>query len=93
MELTKELFEQLPKGEVFATGFLPNSPEGIFMNRDGGILRWVAKNGWGNDWAVYCHWSDRSIDWIRDRGDKVLTEEYIRRCVPCTNEVFKLYRF
>lgn len=92
--LTKEEFDKLPLGEVFATGVLPNSDDGIFMTRDGGELRWVAKKGWGgHDWALYCHWADKSVEYIRDYGDKVMTEKYIRRCVPCTDEIFKAYRY
>lgn len=47
--LTLKEFDSLPLGEVFATGVLPNSPEGIFMTNNGGELRWVAKKGWGHD--------------------------------------------
>jgi hypothetical protein len=90
--LTKEQFDKIPLGEVFATGVLPNSPAGIFMTRDGGELRWVAKKGWGYDWAVYCHWSDKTPEWIRDHGDKIYDETYIRRCVPCDDDVYKIYR-
>lgn len=91
--LTLEQFDHIPSGQVFATGIFPNSPEGIFMTRNSGLLRWVAKKGWANDWAVYCHWAENDEDYVRDYGDKVLTEIYIRRCVPCTDEVFKLYRY
>ena len=73
--LTKEIFDKLSKGEVFASGILPNSPDGIFMTNNGGELRWVAKNGYGNDWAIYCHWSDRSVEWIEAHGDKIDTEK------------------
>lgn len=90
--LTKAEFDKLPVGQVFATGVLPNSPDGIFMTRDGGELRWVAKKGWGYDWAIYCHWADKTPEWIRDHGDKVHNDEYIKRCVPCTDEVLNLYR-
>ena len=91
--LTKEQFDLIPDGDVFATGVLPNSPDGIFMTRDGGELRWVAKKGYGHDWAVYCHWSDRSVEWITQSGDKVHNEKHIQKCVPCTVPVFKLYRY
>lgn len=91
--LTKEDFDMYPAGGVFATGVLPNAEDGLFMTRDGGELRWVAKKGWGYDWAIYCHWADKTPEWVRDYGDKVYTEEYIKRCVPCTDEVFNLYRF
>ena len=93
MELTRQQFDEIPLGEVFATGVLPNSPDGIFMANNGGDLRWVAKKGWGYDWAVYCHWAHNSVEYVRDYGDKVTTEKYIRRCVPCTDEVFKIYRY
>jgi len=92
-KLTKERFDEIPAGEIFDTGILSNSPEGIFMTDDGGELKWVAKKGYGNDWAIYCHWSDHTIEWIRDHGDKVHTEEYIKKCVPCDDDVFKLYRY
>jgi len=93
MKLTKELFDSFPNGEVFATGVLPNSPEGIFVTRDGGMLRWVAKKGYANDWAIYCHWASNSEEWIKDHGDKVTTEMYIKRCVDCDDEIFNLYRY
>jgi len=91
--LTKEIFDQLPKGEVFASGVLPNSAEGLFMTNNGGELRWVAKNGYANDWSIYCHWSDKSVQWVKENGDKVFDEKNIKKCVPCDDEVFKLYRF
>jgi len=90
--LTLEQFKNLPDGEIFSTGLLPNSPEGIFMTNSGGELRWVAVKGYGNDWTVYTHWSYNSIEWIKSHGDKIHTEEYIRRCVYCTDEVFALWR-
>jgi len=94
-EMTKEQFDALPHSEVFATGTFPNSPEGIFMtnNREGDTLRWVAKKGYGNDWAVYCHWAEHSAEWVTAHGDKVTYELHIRKCVPCTKEVFSLYRY
>jgi hypothetical protein len=92
--LTEEKFKEIPRGKVFATGVLPNSPEGLFMSDDGGELRWVAKKGGGyDDWAIYCHYSNHSVDWIRQHGDKVTMKENIQKCVPCDNAVFKLYRY
>jgi len=91
-QLTEEQFKALPRGEIFATGVLPNSPKGLFMTRGGGTLRWVAKKGDIDDWAIYCHWDEHDEDWIRQHGDKVTNKEHIRRCVPCTDEVLKLYR-
>ena len=93
--LTKEQFDLIPRGEVFATGLLPNSPEGLFMtnSNQGKELRWVAKKGWGYDWSIYCHWSENSAEWIEQSGNKVTSEIHIKRCVPCDDEIFKIYRF
>jgi len=92
-QLTEEQFKVLPRGEIFATGVLPNSPEGLFMTRGGGELRWVAMKGNGyDDWAIYCHWATWTESEIASNGDKVTDDEHIQRCVPCTDEVFKLYR-
>jgi len=87
-----EAFDKIPAGSTFATGVLPNSPTGIFMTRDGGDLRWVAVKGYAHDWAVYCHWAYHSEDFVASSGDKVLTPEYVKRCVPCTEEVMERYR-
>ena len=91
--LTLKEFDALPNGEVFATGVLPNSRDGIFMTIEGGNLRWVAKKGYGYDWAIYCHWDYNSVEWIAESGDKVHKEQHIQKCVPCEDDVFKLYRF
>lgn len=91
--LTKEEFDNLGNEEIFATGILPNSPEGLFMTNAGSELRWVAVKGYTNCWTIYCHWSKYSAEWIYASGDKVINEHNIRRCVPCEDEVFEVYRF
>ena len=93
-KLTFDEFKKLEHGKVFATGILPNSSEGILVTNNGGKLRWVAVKEGIEDWAVYFYWAkDSSIDFVKNHGNKVTTEEYIRRCVPCSNEVFDLYRY
>ena len=90
--LTIKEFNSLPDGEIFATGILPNSPEGLFMNRDGGNLRWIAIKGLGYDWCIYCHWDYHDEEWISQRGDKVHNTLHIKMCVPCDDDVFARYR-
>jgi len=89
-------FEKIPDGKVFATGVLPNSYEGEGLNMVGGhqgeLLRWIAKKGYGHDWAIYCHWSNYSVEWIEENGDKVSSKDNIQKCVPCDKEVLNLYR-
>lgn len=93
--LIKDEFDKLTPGEVFATGVFPNSAEGLFMtdSNPGRMLRWVAKKGWGDDWCVYCYWDEWDVEQVAQSGDKVGTEKHIRKCVPCTDEVFKKYRY
>lgn len=90
--MTLEEFEQIPDGTVFATGTLPNSPEGIFMTRTGGELRWIAKKGYGYDWTIYCHWARSSIEYIEQSGDKVLNNANILKCLPGAEPFLHLYR-
>jgi hypothetical protein len=91
--ITLEQFNMFEHSDVFASGVLPNSPDGIFMTRDGGNLRWVAKKGVINDWSIYCYWEDKSINWITINGDKLYSEQYIKKCINCSEEVLKLYRY
>jgi len=91
--LTKEEFDKLEAGEVFATGTQPNSPEGLFMTHAGGTLRWVATKGYGDDWSIYCQWEDKSVEWIKQHGDKLHSKDHIKLCVPCEDNVLNQYRY
>lgn len=90
--LTREIFDAIIDGEPFATGLINDEPGGCNMTSSGTRLRWVAKKGAADDWAVYCHWQHHSAEWILDSGDKVSDDTNIRACVPCTDEVLRLYR-
>lgn len=94
--LTKAQFDLIPRGEIFASGVLPNSPDGLNMisASQGKELLWVAVKGWGNDWAIYCHWlENHDVEFVKEQGDKVTMESNIKRCIECDDEVFKLYRY
>lgn len=90
--LTLEEFNKIKSETVFARGIEENSPNGIFMTRQGGLLRWVAIKGYGNDWTVYCHWDYQTEQYVIDSGDKVTNKDTIRKLVSCTEEVYNLYR-
>ena len=92
--LTLEKFNLIEAGDIIDIGLLPNSPNGLFMtDRDQGrLLCWVAKKGYGDDWAIYCQWTDKSIDHILNNGDKVTGEMNIKTCLPCDDEVYNKYR-
>lgn len=56
---------------------------------------WVAVRGGIHDWAIYCQascldWKDNSI---RDHGDKMRNPMSIKKCVPCDEEAFEMYRY
>jgi hypothetical protein len=91
--LTKEKFDKINHGDVFAKGNTIDCQEGVNMSNSGRELRWIAKKGYGYDWAIYIHFAINSDEWIERSGDKVTSEKNIRFLVPCTDEVFKKYRY
>jgi len=86
-------FDLLPQGEIFDSGEVVDNPTGINMTNSGDLLKWVAVKGYGEDWAIYIHWAYQDINYIKKSGDKVFSPENIRKLVPCTEEVFKRYRY
>jgi hypothetical protein len=91
--MTIEEFNKYPIGLIIRSGLISNSPTGVFMTNDDKLplLRYVIiKRVEG--WVMYLGRVNQTIFEIAHNGDKSNTEEYIRRCFPCTDEVFKLYR-
>lgn len=84
--LDLETFNRTESDSVLATGVVT---EPMLHER---AVRWIAVKGWGNDWAIYYHFEDRSLAYIREQGDKVTLENIIRNLVPCSQEVLSLYR-
>lgn len=91
--LTVEMLKKMEPDTIFAEGEAEDSPGGLFMANTGKMLRWLAVRGEIHDWAIYCHFADKSRDWIRSYGDKVYGEEHIRKLVPCEDEAFGMYRY
>lgn len=93
--LTLEKLKLMPEEEVFAEGIVPNSPDGIYMtdSNPGREMLWVAKRGRIHDWAIYIHWADNGIEFVKTQGDKVTSEQNIKKLVPCDDEAFKMYRY
>jgi hypothetical protein len=85
--------DALPSGEVFRTGLVVDSPDGVHMTGSGRMLRFVATKGHANDWAVYVYWAEYDELYVRQNGDKVIGSVNIRRCVPCNSEVMARYRY
>jgi hypothetical protein len=89
--LTLKQFEKLKEGEFkFGSEFVED-----YWNAAGKMLvDFVAVKGGGNDWAVYyaLSVSKYPLYYIMSNGDKMTNPESIKKCVPCTDEVLKLYR-
>lgn len=83
------------KGKVILTGLARNEPGGLYMTSSNlsRELLWIVKVGWVGDWAMYCHWSNHDIDFIKEEGDKVATRENVSRMIEISDEVWKRYRF
>lgn len=91
--LTIEKFNEMPYEEIFGKGLTTDDSEGINMTNSGNKLKWIAKKGGGDDWAIYIHLADSSTDYIKKYGDKVKSENNILKLIPCDKEVLKKYRF
>jgi len=90
-ELTLKSLKETKAG-IFASGVMHDDPAGINMTNSGKLLRWVAVKGERGDWAVYCHFANRTKESIRLSGDKIISKHNVKRVVPCTDEAFELYR-
>ena len=86
-------FNTIEPGIIFATGEMADSPLGLNLSNSGLQLRWVAKKGYANDWAIYAHFAINSVEFVADHGDKVCSERNIKTCVPCSEDMFKQYRY
>ena len=91
--LTLQMLKDMPPNTVFATGVVPDSPEGINMMNTGNDLRWCAQRGQIYDWTIYTHWATSPLQYVKNRGDKVFSAINIKRLVPCDDEAFKMYRY
>ncbi len=92
--LTLQRFESMAHGEIIARGLtIDDCDRGIGVANTGHQIRWLAVKGGGNDWAIYYGLSYLDEDNIRRTGDKLYNKDNIRKCVPCEDELFKLYRY
>ena len=94
--LTLEKLKEMQPDLIFAQGVIEDSPKGINIGNTGNQLKWVAIRGGIHDWAIYADSPYESRDSFEDvarYGNKVISEENIRKLVPCDTEAFKKYRY
>jgi len=103
IHLSKDRYESTPHGALISWGVIENSPDGVFMSREGPeYLIWGAWKGGGNDWAIYvapCSASKLllppmhdSLQSVHEHGDKVTDPRWIDRMVHADPEVNARYR-
>ncbi|MEI6186961.1 MAG: hypothetical protein WCP46_00470 [Alphaproteobacteria bacterium] len=97
--ITKSILDSMPENTIFACGVLPCDNELYTLAIDGD-LRWVAKRGIINDWAIYVSvepdyisTEERKNKTVAELGTKIYGESTIRTLVPCDDEALKLYRY
>lgn len=91
--LTATDLKNMKPGNIIAHGTMTDNTLGINIVGSGIMIGWIAIRGKGmHDWAIYYAEDWRSIEWIREQGDKIHDFETIKRLVPCTQEALDLYR-
>lgn len=93
MMLVDKIFDDFPNGQIFAKGEIEDNPLGVNMSNSDKMLKWIAKKGYADDWCIYVHWSESGFDFVESNGDKVISKDNIQRLIPCTENVFKKYRY
>lgn len=91
--ITEEVFDSIKEGEIFATGYTIDSPDGANMSNSGKVLKWLAAKGWGGDFAIYVALATKSWDYVESDGDKVSTNHNLKKLLSCSEEVWKKYRY
>jgi len=93
--LTLKQLKKMEPFKIFANGLTIDNYTGINMANTNRVLRWVACRGNIHDWCIYCYFEDDgwSLEQIHDNGEKVISEQNIKRLVPCTDKAFKMYRY
>jgi hypothetical protein len=90
MQITLQILNEIPKGEVFRVVTTRIQRMHDPMKAE---LTFVCKKGHGNnDWAIYCHYSYKGVAFIEEQGDKVTSPDIIQSICPCDEDVLSLYR-
>ena len=91
MLITKELLDKIQPCEIFRV--VTTKYQRVHRPLEVELTFVCIKGRSGDDWTIYCHNSERSIEYIKVHGDKVFSEDIIKSICPCDEEVFKLYRY
>lgn len=93
MKLSEKTLKMYSPGQIFASGQIVDSNEGITIFGSGKQLRWVAVKGMIDDWSIYVHFSQYNDEFVKNYGMKVIQEENIKKLIECDEYSFKAYRY
>jgi hypothetical protein len=85
--MTIEDLKEMEPGHIINTGVVLNSR--LYHQP----VRWVAVRGRIHDWAIYYEKEEKSVEWVRNHGNKCFTESVIKELVPCDDTAMRMYRF
>jgi hypothetical protein len=90
--LTVEKLKGMPENYMFKYG--TTEVEDYWDASKTMLIDFVAVRGRIWDWTIYCARANtKTFMNIKDYGDKMTNANSIKKCVPCDDESFKLYRF
>jgi len=91
--LTIKKLKEMKPSTIFAKG--ETSIEDYWDTSKEMQVRWIATRGGIHDWAIYYNLAseDKTDEMIKKNGNKMNNSESIRKCVPCDDEAFKMYRY
>lgn len=90
--LSLQQLKDMDPSTIFATGVTTDNAAGVNMTNSGRSLRWVACRGGIHDWAIYIQDESWPESEVKRMGDKVHSEQNIKKLVPCDDEAFAMYR-
>lgn len=97
--LTIEALKEMPPQTIFASGHVELERQAYYLKYDEFIfdkkmrINWIAKTGNIEDWCIYASETFTDREAIAKHGAKIITEEFIRHLVPCSDEAFVQYRY
>lgn len=92
INLTQELLDNTNSNQIICSGTAIDNQNGLFMTNTNKELTWIAKKGQADDWAVYTHFSSKTIDFIISNGDKVHSRRNLQKILHFTEDVYSKYR-